>query len=122
MMMSSERALLILLNAIIEVQKGLDWVNWSLENQYHTSTFNRNIFCELLLYVHCTRSSLSKKKGANEIQRCQNNYFLFNTSENIYIFIYFGVNQFLKCFSKISNFLAKRKLSRKFGRKAAKYA
>ena len=37
MMMSSECALAIWLDVIIEVQKGLDWVNWSSENEYHTS-------------------------------------------------------------------------------------
>ena len=38
MMMFSEFSLVILLDEIIEVQKGLDWVNWLLENQYQLST------------------------------------------------------------------------------------
>ena len=36
--MSSEYSLEILLDEIIEVQKGLDWVKNSSENQYQTST------------------------------------------------------------------------------------
>ena len=37
MMILSEFALVILLDEIIEVQKGLDWVKNSSENQYQTS-------------------------------------------------------------------------------------
>ena len=43
MMMSSECALVILLYEIIEVQKGLDWVKNSLDNQYQTSTLKMNM-------------------------------------------------------------------------------
>ena len=42
---------MILLDVIIEVQKGLDWVNWSLENQYHTSKL-RFKECNLLRNSH----------------------------------------------------------------------
>ena len=38
MMMSSECALVIRLDDIIEVQKGLDWVKKSSENQYQTNS------------------------------------------------------------------------------------
>ena len=38
-MMSSECALVIGLDEILEAKKGLDWVNWPLENQYKTITF-----------------------------------------------------------------------------------
>ena len=53
----------------------------------------------------CTRISQNTlfliKEEANEIQRSQKNYFLFNTSENIFIFVYFEANQTVpKLFSK----------------------
>ena len=35
---------------IIEVQKGLDWFNWSSENQYHTSA-NITHYIILVLYI-----------------------------------------------------------------------
>ena len=45
-MMSSECALVISLDVIIEVQKGLDWFNWFSENQYQTST---TLVCSIVL-------------------------------------------------------------------------
>ena len=40
-MMSSECAIVIWLDEIIEVQKGLDWFKNHLENQYWTSTWDK---------------------------------------------------------------------------------
>ena len=51
--------------------------------------FIKKMLHELFLYIHCTKSYFQKKEEANEIQRSQKNYFLFITSENIYIFRYF---------------------------------
>ena len=57
MMMLSECALVILLDEIIEAQKGLDWVKNSSELQYETSTGvvgNRGLGCiSLQLWFTC---------------------------------------------------------------------
>ena len=45
------------------------------------------LFRELFVYVHCTKYSFSEKVRS---QCRQVNKFLFNTSENIYIFRYFA--------------------------------
>ena len=54
----------------------------------------KNIFHELFLYVYTAKNQLfQKKEEANDIQRSHNNYFLFTTSEDIYIFMRFGENK-----------------------------
>ena len=48
---------------------------------------------------------LQKNEESNEIQRSQNNYFLFNTTENIYTFMYFGASKIVSEFFKKMKFL-----------------
>ena len=74
------------------IQKNLNWGY----NPYVPST--KNMFRELFVYVHCTKlyfsttttTTTKRKEEANEIQRIHNKYFLFDTSENIYIFMSFS--------------------------------
>ena len=48
-----------------------------------------NYFCSYI----AQNLIFQKKDEPNEIQRSQNKYFSFTTSENIYIFMWFGANQ-----------------------------
>ena len=58
----------------------------------------QSIFLVNFLYRHCTQYHFNKKEQANEIQRSQNNLFLFDTSESFDIFIYLEKTIFLVFF------------------------
>ena len=69
-------------------QKKRDW-EWNINVPSEEENVSWAIFVRTLHKI----LFFGKKEEANEIQHIQNNYFSFNTSENTYIFMYFGINE-----------------------------
>ena len=64
--------------------------------------FKKNCLMKYLCTYIAQNILFQKKEESNEIKRSQNNYFLFITCENIYIFRYFWANKISpKCFLKM---------------------
>ena len=56
--------------------------------------FQQNIYFMNSFFTYIAQNLLfHKKEDANDIQRSQNKYFFFATSEDIYIFMRFRMNQ-----------------------------